>query len=92
MPVTFRRPALEASLLDDLDAHRLVVVTGPRSPHAGETMKMSFDAALADSGIVAASIDGELATELFSRADKDLSQIQEALDTGNPHVAGFKPG
>ena len=35
MAVTFPRRALEASLLDDLDAHRLVVVTGPRG--AGKT-------------------------------------------------------
>ena len=39
-------------------ARALLVVTGPRSPNAGETIPMSFDTALAGSGIVAASVVG----------------------------------
>jgi hypothetical protein len=34
-------------------ARAMLVVTGPRSPNAGETIPMSFDTALAGSGIVA---------------------------------------
>ena len=37
-------------------AKAMIVVTGPRSPNAGETIPMTFDTALAGSGIVAASI------------------------------------
>src|SRR4029079_19389314 len=37
-------------------AKAMIVVTGPRSPNAGETVPMSFDTALSGSGIVAASI------------------------------------
>ena len=42
-----------------------MVVTGPRSPNAGELVPMTFDTALAGSGIVAVSISGEVATAMF---------------------------
>ena len=68
----------------------LIVVTGPRSPNAGALVAMTGDTAVADSGIVAASIDGALAGSLFSLVeDKTLEAAQLELDSGNPHVAGF---
>jgi hypothetical protein len=71
-------------------AKALLVVTGPRSPNAGETIPMSFDTALAGSGIVAASISGEVARGLFSGVkDKTLEDIQKEFDSGNPHTTGF---
>jgi hypothetical protein len=70
-------------------AKALLVVTGPHSPNAGETIPMSFDTALAGSGIVAASISGQVAAAIFSGADKTLEQAQHELDSANPHVAGF---
>ncbi|MEZ5289160.1 MAG: M20/M25/M40 family metallo-hydrolase [Vicinamibacterales bacterium] len=71
-------------------AKALLVVTGPRSPNAGETIPMSFDTALAGSGIVAASVSGVVAERLFSGVtDKTLEQVQQAFDSGNPHVAGY---
>jgi Zn-dependent M28 family amino/carboxypeptidase len=70
-------------------ARGLLVVTGPRSPNAGETIPMGFDPALAGSGIVAASISGDAASALFATAGRSLQDAQQALDTGNPHVAGF---
>ena len=42
-------------------AKALLVVTGPRSPNAGETIPMSFDTALAGSGIAAASVNSDVA-------------------------------
>lgn len=69
----------------------LLVVTGPRSPNAGELIDMAFDTAVAGSGIVAASINGALADELFAAVpDRDLATLQEELDSGNPHVVGFE--
>ena len=47
-------------------AKALLVVTGPHSPNAGETIPMSFDTALAGSGIVAASISAAVADVLFA--------------------------
>jgi hypothetical protein len=75
-------------------AKALVVITGPRSPNAGSVAPMTFDAAVAGSGIVAASVGGAVADALFRHVSgKSLDAVQQALDTGNPHVAGFEiPG
>jgi hypothetical protein len=75
-------------------AKGMLVVTGPRSPNAGELVPMSFDTAAAGSGIVAAAIRGELAGKLVERAlGKSLEDAQKALDGANPHVTGFEiPG
>ena len=93
-------------------ARALLVVTGPRSPNAGELVPMSFDTAIAGSGIPAASISGVVADALFASAKvgppRDpagqaqpggsirgsvLRDVQQELDSGNPHVAGFEfPG
>src|SRR5438105_2666931 len=73
-------------------AKALLVVTGPKSPNAGETIPMSFDTALSGSGIVAASISGGAADTMFATfgdPGKTLAAAQAALDTANPHVAGF---
>ncbi len=67
----------------------MLVVTGPRSPNAGELIPMTFDTALAGSGIVAASIDAAAGGALFAAAGKTLGDVQQSLDSGNPHVAGF---
>src|SRR6185369_16594566 len=67
-------------------AKALIVVTGPRSPNAGLTVPMSFDTALAGSGIAAVSVSGAVAAALFSNG-KPLVDAQKDLDTGNPHVA-----
>ncbi len=72
-------------------AKALLVVTGPRSPNAGETIPMTFDTAISGSGIVAASISGEVAETIVSHATgKTLEQAQASLDTANPHVTGFE--
>ena len=42
-------------------AKAMLVVTGPRSPNAGELVPMTFDTAIAGSGIPAASISGTAA-------------------------------
>lgn len=70
-------------------AKAMLVVTGPRSPNAGRTVPMSFDTAIAGSGIVAASVTGTVADQLFASAGKSLEAVQKELDTGNPHAAGF---
>lgn len=72
-------------------AKAMLVVTGPRSPNAGETIPMSFDTALAGSGIAAASISHAVAEAIFAAVEgKTLEATQQSLDTGNPHVAGFE--
>lgn len=70
-------------------AKGMIVVTGPRSPNAGNVVPMSFDTAIAGSGIVAISVNGDAAAPIFQAANKQLEAIQKELDGGNPHVAGF---
>jgi len=70
-------------------ARAMLVVTGPRSPNAGELVPMSFDTAIAGSGIPAASMTGTTAAGIFAAAGKQLEAVQKELDSGNPHVAGF---
>jgi Peptidase family M28/PDZ domain/PA domain len=69
-------------------ARAILVVTGPRSPNAGQTVPISFDTALSGSGIPAASVSGKVADALFA-GSKSLREVQQQLDSGNPHVAGF---
>jgi Zn-dependent M28 family amino/carboxypeptidase len=72
-------------------AKAMLVVTGPRSPNAGELVPMTFDTAIAGSGIVAASVAGDVVSRMFSAVtDKTLASVQQSLDSGNPHVAGFE--
>jgi hypothetical protein len=73
-------------------AKAMLVVAGPNSPNAGELIPMSFDTALAGSGIAAASISGAVADAIFRGLGdpaKTLAAAQTSLDTANPHVAGF---
>src|SRR5688572_5511898 len=70
-------------------AKAMIVVTGPRSPNAGQTVPMSFDTALAGSGIPAASVSAAVAAAFFAGAPKTLQAIQQEFDSGNPHTAGF---
>ena len=72
-------------------AKAMVVVTGPRSPNAGEVVPMAFDAAIADSGLIAVSAVGEVAERLLAYgSDKSLEAIQKSFDDANPHVTGFE--
>lgn len=71
-------------------AKAILVVAGPNSPNAGETVDPGFDTAAAGSGILAASISGDVAAALLEMAGaKSLGELQTELDTANPHVTGF---
>ena len=67
----------------------LIVVTGPRSPNAGALVPLTFDTAVSDSGIVAATVDGALGAALIESAGDSIEAVQASLDTANPHVTGF---
>ena len=69
-------------------AKAMLVVTGPRSPNAGQLVPMTFDTAIAGSGIPAASVDTSVADVLFG-GGRPLEDVQKEFDTGNPHTAGF---
>ena len=67
----------------------IIVVTGPRSPNAGELIPLTFDTAVSDSGIVAATVDGVLGAAIIESAGRSIEEVQASFDSGNPHVAGF---
>ena len=67
----------------------LIVVTGPRSPNAGALVPLTFDTAVSGSGIMAATVDGELGAAIIESAGESIEAVQASLDTGNPHAAGF---
>ncbi|HEX3645982.1 MAG TPA: M20/M25/M40 family metallo-hydrolase [Vicinamibacterales bacterium] len=69
-------------------AKAMIIVTGPASPNAGELAPMTFDTAIAGSGIVAVSVTGDIAARIFP-ADRPLAAAQKALDDANPHATGF---
>ncbi len=71
-------------------ARGLLVVAGPASPNPGLTIPMTFDTALAGSGISAASISGRVAEAILG--GRSLKSLQDPLDGGNPHVAGVATG
>jgi len=73
-------------------AKAILVVTGPTSAGSGQVIPLSFDTASAGSGIVAATVGGSVADALFTASGKSIREAQEALDGGNPHVAGFPLG
>jgi hypothetical protein len=72
-------------------AKAMLVWTGPRSPNAGELVPMTFDTAIAGSGLAAASVTSAAASSLFDnlKEGRPLADIQRDLDSGNPHVSGF---
>jgi len=69
-------------------AKGVLVVTGPNSPNAGELLSLKNDGTNAGSGIVAASISGQIADSLLAPGGKSLKDLQTALDQENPHAEG----
>ena len=81
----------KAMIARDRGAKAILVTTGPNSPNAGKLIPMTFDNSLAGSGIVAASIGGDVADALFAGAGKSLEETQSQLDIENPHFLGQFP-
>ena len=69
-------------------AKALLVVTGPTSPNPGELARLTYETGASHSGIVCASISGDVAAKLFAAAGKDLKKTQAALDKEDPHAEG----
>ena len=78
----------KAMIARDRGAKAILVVAGPNSPNAGKLIPLTFDNSLSGSGIVAASISGDVAATLFAGAGKDLKEVQSQLDVENPHFLG----
>ncbi len=75
----------KAMIARERGAKALLVITGPNSPNAGQLVPLSFDTSLT-SGIVAASINGQIAGNFFALAGTDTKSVQQQLDVENPHA------
>ena len=73
----------------DHGAKGILIVAGPSSPNAGAIIPMTFDTAIAGSGIVAASVSDRVAGALFANSRRTLADAQRALDAGDADVPGF---
>jgi hypothetical protein len=69
-------------------AKAVLVVSGPNSPQTGELLGFSSDNTVADSGIVAHSVNTAVAEALLAGSGKSLKEVQSALDNENPHEPG----
>ncbi len=78
----------KAMMARERGAKAVLVVTGPNSPNAGELLPLTGDGSSAGSGIIAASISGEMATALLLPCGKNLKDLQKSLDAENPHAEG----
>ncbi|MEO8351759.1 MAG: M28 family peptidase, partial [Chthoniobacteraceae bacterium] len=76
----------KAMLARERGAKAVLFVTGPNSPQAGELLPLSSDNVMSGSGIVTASITGEVADLLLESANKTLKALQTGLDQENPHA------
>ena len=81
----------KALLARERGAKAVLVATGPNSPGAGALAPMRFDNSMADSGILAMSVDMAVAEHLFAAAGKDLATVQANLDKEMPHAEGGFP-
>ena len=78
----------KAMMARERGAKAVLVVTGPNSPNAGELLPLTGDGSSAGSGIIAASISGDMAAALLAPGGKNLKDLQKALDGENPHAEG----
>src|SRR5204862_992687 len=80
----------KAMLAREHGAKAVLFVTGPNSPNKAELLPASFDASMANSGIVAASVSSNVSDALLLPSGQDLKSLQTALDKENPHAeSGF---
>lgn len=86
---SLRFKALEAR---DRGALGLLVASGPTSQVSEELVPLRYDGSVAGTSIAAASVSDELASELLARADRDLAEVQAALDGGEEILAFDVPG
>jgi len=78
----------KASIARDLGATGVLFVTGPNAENRKELVSFFPDATGSGMSLLAASIDDQLASNIFTLAGKDLQTVHNALDKGKPAM-GF---
>lgn len=72
----------------DLGARGLIVVSGPTSNVRNELVPMRFDGSLGGTSLAVISVTNDVVDQWFRKAGKDLSTVQQKLDSGKP-MMGF---
>lgn len=78
----------KAMMARERGAKAVLVVSGPNSPGAGELLALTNDGSHSGSGIVAVSINTAVGDALLAPSGKKLKDLQDGLDTENPHAEG----
>lgn len=73
----------------DRGARGLIVVSGPNSNVRQQLVELGFDASLAGTSIAGLSVTDDLAGQWLAGEGKNLKQLQDELDTGEP-MMGFE--
>jgi len=78
----------KAMMARDRGALGLLIVSGPNSQVKEELVPLSFDASIAGTSVAVMSVSDNLGQAILAGVGKDLKELQEELDTGEP-VMGF---
>lgn len=72
----------------DKGARGIIFVSGPNSFAKQQLVPLARESSRNSSSIAVVSITDDIASKLLATADKDLKELQDRLDTGNP-MMGF---
>lgn len=77
----------KAMILRDKGAAGMIVVSGPNSQVNEQLIPLEVDAVLSGTSIPAVCVTNALADKLLAAAGKNLKEVQDKLDTGEPMLA-----
>ena len=78
----------KAMTVRDRGAHGLILVSGPNSKVKNQLIRLQFDGSLSGTSIPVVCVTDEVANRLLAGSNKNLKDLQDKLDTGEPQM-GF---
>jgi len=78
----------KAMLARDKGARGLILVSGPNSKVKHQLVRLRFDGSLAGTSVPVLSVTDDLAQQWLDQQNKQLKDLQDKLDTGEP-MMGF---
>jgi len=78
----------KAMLARDKGARGLILVSGPNSKVKQQLIRLRFDGSLAGTSVPVISVTDDLAQQWLDQNEKQLKDLQDKLDTGEP-MMGF---
>lgn len=86
--IRFSSLRFKAMQARDLGARGLIVVSGPTSGVKEQLVPLQFDGSLSGSGLPVISVTDSVAADWFTARGKDLTSVQQKIDSGEPAM-GF---